>query len=718
MTKTARENAAQAAAPPYNPMLDSDDDESIPPPPPPPPQSSSSFQDKHAQGSTEVFHDHEIDPEGLIDDSQVAKPVKKWRLLKKEAEHVLVPQEEEEQDGEGDKKRDSAVLHAGHGAGGSPVNQIHHPHSNGPTLQGHFRGIHNAQEFEEEEAGMDDIEVPSSSVVARMNWSEKQKQKKRRRFRWIVLFVLGFAALMAIIVGSVVGSRAGRGSQRDDGSAVSSTNDSSNLDTPGGKFLLEDPTISQSTKDALADPNSSASQALDWMIRDNVANQEYASLLTEEGVLAGSSPSVQEEFKQRFAAASLGKALSSDGFVNGNGWMSQAHVCDWEGLICVDGGGDTGTGGDGAATVGARSLQTTTTTTTSNASTVPSGRVVSKIFMTNNNLTGRIPPEISMFSSVTQVVLYSNQLTGSIPAELYQMTQLTGLDLYDNDLTGELSDDMGNWKNMVGLYLSKNNLVGSVPSTIQDMANLESVWLDDNQLTGPIPAEMGNMPMLKDVLLSNNQLTGGIPMNLGNAPLENLELDNNQALFVTSDSPNFPTFLLNMQNLQRLSLRQVSLQGPIPTMVQGSFPSLTKLYLDSNLLTGSLENNIAWLQKLEKLTLSDNVQLGGAIPTSLGRIPNLKVLDLSNCRFEGTVPPELAGATLLEELYLNRNYLQGDVPTELSALVNLKILRLDSNQGMGNIPTSICEIGIPTLLAGCEATCTCCTDTCARVRAR
>lgn len=161
-------------------------------------------------------------------------------------------------------------------------------------------------------------------------------------------------------------------------------------------------------------------------------------------------------------------------------------------------------------------------------------------------------------------------------------------------------------------------------------------------------------------------------------------------------------------------MRRVNLQGPIPTMAWGKLPSLTRLYLDANILTGTLENNIAWLQKLEKLSLANNVQIGGAIPTDLGQMPNLKVLDLTNCRFEGTIPPELAGATLLEEVYLNRNYLQGAVPTEFSALENLQVLRLDSNVNIQSVPTAVCQIGIPTLLAGCEAACDCCTDICAR----
>lgn len=676
-----------------SPMLDSDDDESIPPPPPPPPQDSVNAN-VYYNKSTEAFHDHdqEFDSEAIMmgqDHHQVAKPVKKWRLLKKEAEHVLVPQQEEEEE----EKFNSGVVGAGAGAGTSGATRP----LNGPTLQGHFRGIHHAQEFEEEEAGMDDIEVPSSSVVARMNWSEKQQQKKKSRFRWALLLLLGFAALVAIIVGSVAGSKKSKG---DDNVTSSSSRNSPNLNTPMGQFLLSDPSISQETKDALEDPNSSASQALDWMIHDE-ANTEYA--FENDG--ADLDAEAQEQFKERFAAASLGKALGSDNFVNANGWMTNSHICDWEGIGCDDNA--AAAGGGAAATAGTRALQDALDTRTA-------ARVVNRIIMNENNLSGSIPSEISMFTHATQLILYSNQITGTIPQTLYQMTQLTGLDLYDNKLTGTISDDIGNWSNMVGLYLSENNLAGSIPTTIGGMNRLVAVWLDGNQLTGPIPSEMGNISGLNQLLLSNNQLTGGIPENLANAPLERLAVDNNVALFLTSESTTFPTFLLNMQTLQRLSMRKVNLQGPIPTMVRGNLSSLTRLYLDSNVLTGTLQNNIAFLQQLEEFSVADNAQLGGAIPTSLGQMRRLNFLDLSNCGFEGAIPSELSGATLLEELYLNQNKLEGAVPTELGALVNLRVLRVDINRNIESVPTEVCQIGIPTLLAGCEATCECCTDNCAR----
>ena len=54
-------------------------------------------------------------------------------------------------------------------------------------MQGHFRGIQNAQHFHEEEAGMDEIEGPSSSVVARMNQSELKRSKRSSLLKFVLL---------------------------------------------------------------------------------------------------------------------------------------------------------------------------------------------------------------------------------------------------------------------------------------------------------------------------------------------------------------------------------------------------------------------------------------------------------------------------------------------------------------------------------------------------
>jgi len=201
-------------APPEYGHVDSDDD-SVPPAPPPPPMMGMGGEDSQSE---DHFQDH-LDPAGTgvhgiahghghgnnDADEEDKAPVKKWRLLKREAEHVLIPQDEPNEhnnnnsnhmDGNGNGMDMENALDGG------SQHLANNPNGNVP-MQGHFRGIQSAQDFDEEEAGMDEIEVPSSSVVARMNHKERKHMGQFRNskyFKLAMLLVLGVVVLEVIMV--------------------------------------------------------------------------------------------------------------------------------------------------------------------------------------------------------------------------------------------------------------------------------------------------------------------------------------------------------------------------------------------------------------------------------------------------------------------------------------------------------------------------------------
>ena len=102
-----------------------------------------------------------------------------------------------------------------------------------------------------------------------------------------------------------------------------------------------------------------------------------------------------------------------------------------------------------------------------------------------------------------------------------------------------------------------------------------------------------------------------------------------------------------------------------------------------------------------------NRGLRGTIPTQLGSLNALTILDLSTAmevcegdvcrdseehernRLTGTIPEQLGNLTNLQELILYNNQLSGEIPTVLSGLSNLRVLLLSQNQLTGFIPDSI-----------------------------
>jgi Leucine-rich repeat (LRR) protein len=80
---------------------------------------------------------------------------------------------------------------------------------------------------------------------------------------------------------------------------------------------------------------------------------------------------------------------------------------------------------------------------------------------------------------------------------------------------------------------------------------------------------------------------------------------------------------------------------------------------------------------LTELNVSYN-NLTGALPSQIGKLKNLKILNASNNEMTG-VPAEVGQLTNLEILDLSNNKLTG-LPNELANLKNLKTLNLSGNQ--------------------------------------
>jgi hypothetical protein len=95
-------------------------------------------------------------------------------------------------------------------------------------------------------------------------------------------------------------------------------------------------------------------------------------------------------------------------------------------------------------------------------------------------------------------------------------------------------------------------------------------------------------------------------------------------------------------------------------------------------------------------------------------MPALKVLDLSGCQFDGEIPAKLSSAAMLEQIYLNGNYLTGAIPSEIGDLNELLILKFEKNSGITVVPNEVCDLGLQTLMGGCDADCSCCDDVCLR----
>jgi hypothetical protein len=186
-----------------------------------------------------------------------------------------------------------------------------------------------------------------------------------------------------------------------------------------------------------------------------------------------------------------------------------------------------------------------------------SGDHVTKIDLSNNNLDGTIPGELSNLSYLTHLYLHSNQIKEIKPG-VGNIQNLTHLYLYSNQLTG-IPPGLGNLSNLEYLYLDRNQITG-IPPELGNLQNLTHFYIYSNKLT-EIPPELGNLPELQQLLLGNNLLTDTIPSQLYKLPeLELLGLNGNRL-------KGFPSELDQLPELRVLRLSGNMLKGEIPSYI-------------------------------------------------------------------------------------------------------------------------------------------------------
>lgn len=88
---------------------------------------------------------------------------------------------------------------------------------------------------------------------------------------------------------------------------------------------------------------------------------------------------------------------------------------------------------------------------------------------------------------------------------------MVSLDLSDNDLDGVIPEELSSLTGLVNLNLSRNNLTGTIPQNIGAIQKLESLDLSINALSGEIPSSLSDLNSLSHLNLSYNNLSGRIP---------------------------------------------------------------------------------------------------------------------------------------------------------------------------------------------------------------
>ncbi|TYH48262.1 hypothetical protein ES332_D10G055700v1 [Gossypium tomentosum] len=284
-----------------------------------------------------------------------------------------------------------------------------------------------------------------------------------------------------------------------------------------------------------------------------------------------------------------------------------------------------------------------------------------------NFFSGPLPAFIGNMSRLGLLSLAHNNFSGTIPKEFGNLKKLYLLSLGNNDIFGKLPPELGNLAELGELYINSCALSGEMPSTFAKLKDLRTVWASDNAFTGKIPDFFGNLTKLTALRFQGNSFEGPIPSSLGNlTSLTSLRIGD-----IYNGSSSSLDFIRNLKNLTDLVLRNV-------------------------LLTGNLPSYITELQYLQKLDLSFN-NLTGRIPSVLFTMKSLEYLFLGNNGLSGSIPSQKSET--LTTIDLSYNFLSGNLPSWVNSRLQLNLV---ANNFTFNSSINRNCFEIPQVLPGLE----------------
>ncbi|XP_028111088.1 receptor-like protein 6 [Camellia sinensis] len=297
--------------------------------------------------------------------------------------------------------------------------------------------------------------------------------------------------------------------------------------------------------------------------------------------------------------------------------------------------------------------------------------------ISNNKLTGAIPPLICGLSSLQVLDLSNNSLSGLIPQCLGNLSNsLSVLNLGINNFSGTFTATFTKGNLLRNLNLNGNQIEGQVPRSLLNCEYLEVLDLGKNKINDTFPHWLETLIELQVLVLRFNRFHGhiGTSKTKGKHPFPKLRIidiscNEFTGLLPTNYIKQFGAMINVDEHEMKLKYMGDSYyQDSVVVMIKGQEIELSRILIvlsiidfSRNKFQGEIPKSIGWLNSLRGLNLSHN-NLEGHIPTSLGNLKNLESLDLSSNKLVGEIPQQLASLTFLEVLNLSDNQLVGRIP--------------------------------------------------------
>lgn len=322
----------------------------------------------------------------------------------------------------------------------------------------------------------------------------------------------------------------------------------------------------------------------------------------------------------------------------------------------------------------------------------------------DNEVSGWLPKRMQSLSDMWFLQLQKNQLSGAIPSWISKLTSLQYLGLKENAFTGTIPYTFfNNASALLEIDFSYNLLTGPIEVFDGETCppDLKVLYLSNNQLTGRIhDLSFSSCDSLFELDMSVNQLTGYFPKsfysydiidlhdNMLSGRMSSVTSNDSGMVFLSLANNNLsstiPESIIDLQYLRHLDLSNNVLSGALSDTLLDGAMEIEYLILSNNNFTAGPIPNLAAAKGLLALGLA-GTNRDGMIPTWLGSLPRLQLLDLHSNKLNGTIPTQLGLLNDLDYLLLNRNELIGDVPSSLTTMKDAQALYLDNNGLTGSL---------------------------------
>jgi hypothetical protein len=248
-----------------------------------------------------------------------------------------------------------------------------------------------------------------------------------------------------------------------------------------------------------------------------------------------------------------------------------------------------------------------------------------------------LPKEIAGIPTLSSINVFANKLSGDLPRELGNLELLQKLDIERNQFSGSLffNNFFDLADTLVELRASINNFTDKIPD-MSEFKSLKKLWLANNTFTGEIHESI-------------TTLTG-----LGKAENVSTNLLIKSLLFHIS-SNHYPLSILHYICFDTEELK-----------IQG------------NDFSGTIPSEIGNIKQLKEMFINGNPNIEGPLPSSIGKLENLAILNVADCGLSGEIPTEFGNLINLQYFVAFENNFGGVLPP------------LEKLDQLGKLPTAFC----------------------------